>query len=69
MAAAATGDPQKVEYVQTKFQNILEALHMGKVDIVAAGITHTMERQVYQVSLGIRLLLVFGMCGLLLFLI
>ena len=49
MAAAATGDPQDVEFIQTKFQNILQDLHEGKLDIVAAGITHTMGRQVHQV--------------------
>lgn len=49
IAAAATGDPKNVEYKHIVFRDILTSLQLGEVDIVSAGITHTMERQVFQV--------------------
>ncbi|CAB9530033.1 extracellular solute-binding protein [Seminavis robusta] len=47
IAAAATGDPERVEFVSYAFPDVLPGLNAGEVDVVAAGLTHTMERQVY----------------------
>lgn len=53
VAAAATGDPTKIEYKVLTFSTVLASLADGEVDIVSAGITHTMERQVYHAATGV----------------
>ena len=60
MAAAATGDSKRVEFIPGKLQDILVRLHRGEIDIVAAGVTHTMERQVFQVNLVVSCVIVLA---------
>ena len=52
VAAAATGDPKKVDYKVYTFATIMPSLLRGEIDIVSAGVTHTMERQVYHAASG-----------------
>lgn len=51
MAAAATGNATRVEYKMSNIREILTHLKNGVIDIVSAGVTHTMERQIYHVSI------------------
>ena len=51
VAAAATGDSKNVDYQEFTIATILKNLKDGVIDIAAAGATHTMERQVYVVSM------------------
>lgn len=59
VAAAATGDANNVIYSSLS-GSLLVSLAEGKADLVSAGITHTMGRQVYYVSLIIILRYVSG---------
>lgn len=50
MAAAVFGEAQgNVAYVVVQFADVFTTLQENTVDLLAAGVTHTMERDVFEV--------------------
>lgn len=50
IAAAVLGDPNKVEFSQWLFSVRFDGLATDMADVMAAGTTHTMQRQVYEAN-------------------